>query len=587
MQAKALPTLEQLIRRHIRKRIVTALIVLIGTVAVVTVVEGLVSVSTRIDTLKTRAKALQDQVVSEIMVHNRDAIDAIIGDANASHANEHVEWHESTAMLGSQLNSLKWDIKGNWSFETPLRGLDDENYGTFRFSGNLFTDDVLVSNLTSRAVLSVFFCAVLAWLLLPVASRAPTELMLQPMRHLLALVNRGDGSVPQNDDPKFSEAKDLETEVTGLLRDRAEKEAERLELEQSRAITHAAQMLAHDIRRPFILLKEIVETMSGLPSQEQATFVEKSLPRVQNGFKNLDGMLEELLMVGRPQDASQDTVSVDSFLEQAIASTIEPDSDADRNSIVDIQSGLFVQGHEGQLQRVVSNLITNAIQAMSQGDRLSISASAEGGTVKIRVHNTGSFIPSEEQAAIFKLFYTKGKVNGSGLGLAICKRIVKNHDGSIIVQSSKESGTAFVVTLPLYSPTIDRAERAQTNVYAEIPGKRLLIADDEGFYRDSVENLASFVAGEERIQIEQVASAEEAIAVAANFDAIVIDINFAANGLDGISAVRAMRKNGIQAKIIVNSNDTSEHTQQAALRAGANAFSPKPMTAKALATVLA
>jgi CheY-like chemotaxis protein len=95
------------------------------------------------------------------------------------------------------------------------------------------------------------------------------------------------------------------------------------------------------------------------------------------------------------------------------------------------------------------------------------------------------------------------------------------------------------------------------------------------------------VAGSDQIQIEKVERAEDAIAVAASFDAIVIDINFAANGLDGISAVRAMRKNGIQAKIIVNSNDTSEQTHQAALRAGANAFWPKPMTAKALATILA
>jgi two-component system sensor histidine kinase HydH len=71
--------------------------------------------------------------------------------------------------------------------------------------------------------------------------------------------------------------------------------------------------------------------------------------------------------------------------------------------------------------------------------------------VELEVTDDGPGIPTEQQPHIFVPFYTT-KQKGTGLGLAICQRIVKNHGGSISVQSRVGEGTSFVVRLPAVGP---------------------------------------------------------------------------------------------------------------------------------------
>ena len=77
----------------------------------------------------------------------------------------------------------------------------------------------------------------------------------------------------------------------------------------------------------------------------------------------------------------------------------------------------------------------------------------------ISVHNTGSYIPPEDQPRIFERFYQVDKSrtrngDGMGLGLAIAWEIVHAHGGTITVESRPESGTTFIVSLTCQPPTI-------------------------------------------------------------------------------------------------------------------------------------
>jgi two-component system NtrC family sensor kinase len=107
-----------------------------------------------------------------------------------------------------------------------------------------------------------------------------------------------------------------------------------------------------------------------------------------------------------------------------------------------------------QLRQVLLNLVTNALDAMPEGGRLSLRTRPVCGadgvvSVQVRIADTGLGIPPEDRRRIFDPFFTtKGPGQGTGLGLAICHRIVKAHRGSIEVQSEKGQGTTFVVTLP-------------------------------------------------------------------------------------------------------------------------------------------
>jgi signal transduction histidine kinase len=114
-----------------------------------------------------------------------------------------------------------------------------------------------------------------------------------------------------------------------------------------------------------------------------------------------------------------------------------------------------VVGNAGQLQQVFVNLVMNASQAMQ--DRpvriLSVTARLEGDRVALAIGDTGTGMPPEVIAKIFTPFFTtKPRGQGTGLGLSVSQRIVKQHDGTIQVQSQPGVGTTFTVLLPVARP---------------------------------------------------------------------------------------------------------------------------------------
>ncbi len=105
-----------------------------------------------------------------------------------------------------------------------------------------------------------------------------------------------------------------------------------------------------------------------------------------------------------------------------------------------------------QLQQVFTNLIVNAIQAMTQGGKLTLRTSASDSQLKIEVQDTGCGISQENMSKLFTPFFTtKKEVKGVGLGLAVSYGIVQRHRGRIEVQSEVGKGSTFTVYLPLQS----------------------------------------------------------------------------------------------------------------------------------------
>lgn len=103
-----------------------------------------------------------------------------------------------------------------------------------------------------------------------------------------------------------------------------------------------------------------------------------------------------------------------------------------------------------QIERVLSNLVVNAMRATGTGGRITISAAAGPADVAVTVADTGVGIPSDYVSQIFEPFaqVPEGPKGGAGLGLAICRRIVEAHGGRIRVQSTPGLGSSFTFTLP-------------------------------------------------------------------------------------------------------------------------------------------
>ncbi|MAE69114.1 MAG: hypothetical protein CME06_01450 [Gemmatimonadetes bacterium] len=120
---------------------------------------------------------------------------------------------------------------------------------------------------------------------------------------------------------------------------------------------------------------------------------------------------------------------------------------------LDLDEGAaLVRGDESQLQQVMINLITNAVDAMEEREerRLRIETTVDVSVCRLRVSDSGAGIPASRIHKIYELFETsKPKGKGTGLGLAIVRGIVEEHGGSIRVESTPDEGTAFEIELPL------------------------------------------------------------------------------------------------------------------------------------------
>ena len=109
-----------------------------------------------------------------------------------------------------------------------------------------------------------------------------------------------------------------------------------------------------------------------------------------------------------------------------------------------------VDGVEHKLQQVFLNMFLNARDAMPRGGWLSIVTRLEGGSAIVEVADTGSGIPDEHLSRIYDPFFTTKSIGqGTGLGLSITYGIVREHDGTMHVESHVGQGTRFTLALPL------------------------------------------------------------------------------------------------------------------------------------------
>ncbi len=109
-----------------------------------------------------------------------------------------------------------------------------------------------------------------------------------------------------------------------------------------------------------------------------------------------------------------------------------------------------VTGNRGRRQQVMMNLLLDAVDAMPDGGRLTVLVAAAGGRVRIEVRDTGTGIAPEHLDKIYDPFFTtKPRGKGTGLGLSVSYGIVKEHDGTLLAESSPGEGSRFTVSLPV------------------------------------------------------------------------------------------------------------------------------------------
>jgi len=272
---------------------------------------------------------------------------------------------------------------------------------------------------------------------------------------------------------------------------------------------------------------------------------------------------------------------------------------------------------EGALDRILSNLIGNAIKFTDEGHvtvtvrQVLLPRAAEApkqvdrpretdmvglrAGVAIQVSDTGVGISEEFLPHLFDVFKQesaglKRTHEGSGLGLAITKHLVDELDGTIEVSSQKNEGSTFVVTFPAVHDTAGEQPEPRPGLQRHRPGRRILVVEDTPETQVLVERIL-----EPHHDIDIVATTEEAIAAARQhrpvgetpYDLILMDIHLegGGSGLDLLPEVRSL-PNYAGTPIVAMTAFALSGDRQRFLEAGFDAYLGKPFTADQLLAVI-
>ena len=190
-----------------------------------------------------------------------------------------------------------------------------------------------------------------------------------------------------------------------------------------------------------------------------------------------------------------------------------------------------VMGDASELREVLVNIVFNAIDAMPNGGRITLSASEINGQVEIRVTDSGTGMSEDVRSRIFDPFFTtKGKA-GMGLGLAVSYGIICRHEGSLEAESEIGRGTSFVIKLPVVkqsAPAQPSLNTVQPAALAAPVAARVLVVDDEDYVRALLRDILDSLG-------HQVVEAEDGFKALELFDSQAFDAVFTDIGMPGMS----------------------------------------------------
>jgi signal transduction histidine kinase len=252
----------------------------------------------------------------------------------------------------------------------------------------------------------------------------------------------------------ISEQKKLQKNLekhAGTLKKIIEERTKQLkDTERLAAIGQTAGMVGHDLRNPLqtvigelYLAKCEVES---LPESELKSNLQESIQVIEEQAVYMDKIVSDLQAFVRPVKIDKKPISLKELVTVVFASVaISLNIDAQAHIKEDFP---LVKADPQLLKRVLINLVTNAVQAMPDGGKLTLSARINSqGQVVLTVKDTGVGIPEKIKPQIFTPLFTT-KPRGQGFGLAVCKRVIEAHGGTISFESTVGKGAKFTIQFP-------------------------------------------------------------------------------------------------------------------------------------------
>lgn len=223
-----------------------------------------------------------------------------------------------------------------------------------------------------------------------------------------------------------------------------------IEAERFAAIGELSAAVAHGIRNPLAGIKAAAQFASlELPSAHP---LHENIQDIIGETDKLEARIRTLLDFAKPFEPHPAPCRLEHIVDSAIGSLRSEiiARGIDVSTAVDARLPDVLVDY-AQIEQVLLALLSNAVEAMPGGGRISVRVRLARGThACIDVDDNGPGIPADQLERVFRLFFTT-KSSGTGLGLPVAKKIVERHGGSIAIESEVGKGTRFVIELPIDS----------------------------------------------------------------------------------------------------------------------------------------
>jgi signal transduction histidine kinase len=297
---------------------------------------------------------------------------------------------------------------------------------------------LIVRSLTAFAAMTVV-CLGLGWLM---AARA-----LRPLKTITAAAKRLSGET-LHERIGLQGPKDELKELADTFDEMLERLDEAFD-SQRRFVANAS----HELRTPLSIIRAELDVTLSNPEPTVEEFAAMA-DAVREASDRSERLIDSLLTLARSEGsmAGDHVVDLGAVAEEVLA-LLEPRAAARSVRLEGSVALAEVRGDEVLLQRLIENLVENAIRYNERGGRVAISTETHKGTVRVAVRNGGEVIPPGEVDGLFEPFRRRGpdrveSGRGIGLGLAIVRAVTKAHGGTISATAPPEGGLEVVLELP-------------------------------------------------------------------------------------------------------------------------------------------
>jgi signal transduction histidine kinase len=304
--------------------------------------------------------------------------------------------------------------------------------------------------------------------------------------------------------------------------------------------------LAHELRNPLAPLRNAVALLR--VARDNPEMSDKALAMMDRQLNQMVRLVDDLLDVSRITTGKlavrKAVMDVQGAVRDAIE-TVRPFLVSQDHSLeVSIPAEpIAIEGDRTRLAQVFANLLHNASKYTEPGGRLTLTVALEGGCVAVRIRDTGVGLDSRSIAAIFDMFVQVDRSltrvqAGLGVGLTLARRLVALHGGTLTASSEGVGkGSEFIVRLPLAGTKIVEEAPAGEGIAADTPGRRILLADDNVDFANSLAALLATHGHEVRVARD----GAEALRTAADFNPEFAFLDIGMPKVHGYEVARRLR----------------------------------------------